>query len=261
MKHAESQSQANQTQEEETNLLESNKNQTPESQIYISKTMRYSLYVLLILCSVIVNLDHGTIPAATREIRRDFDVNIRTVGFFGSMTYLGTGFAALALATMFSFINIKLTLTLAMLLHGIFLLTFTFVHSTVYLNISRFLVGMAQACISIYLPVWINQYGIKKNKTIMMSVFNASSPIGLILGYLLTFHIKEINVRLLILVENLLLYPVRDEPAGIPSPASLPERAFFEFSDSGKQAGRPRDPDGREYGSHTGGRPGRVLFP
>jgi hypothetical protein len=36
-----------------------------------------------------INMDHGILPAATEEMRRDFAVSNSRLGFMGSIVYLG----------------------------------------------------------------------------------------------------------------------------------------------------------------------------
>ncbi len=36
-----------------------------------------------------INMDHGILPAATEEMRRDFGVTNSKLGFMGSIVYLG----------------------------------------------------------------------------------------------------------------------------------------------------------------------------
>ena len=45
---------------------------------------------------------------------------------------------------------------------------------------------------SIYLPVWCDQFGMRNKKTLMISIIQAGSPIGVVLGYFLTSAIKDV---------------------------------------------------------------------
>jgi len=48
------------------------------------------------------------------------------------------------------------------------------------------------------LPVWCDQFGIKKKRPIMISILQSGSPLGVVLGYLLTAYIKinfDVNLK------------------------------------------------------------------
>jgi len=51
--------------------------------------------------------------------------------------------------------------------------------------------GVFQAFISIYSPIWVDQFGPRNRKTVMMSLIQAASPLGIVLGYGLTAVIQE----------------------------------------------------------------------
>jgi hypothetical protein len=44
---------------------------------------------MAVLTSITLNMDHGTIPAITNELRVDLSVNDTELGAFGSLVYLG----------------------------------------------------------------------------------------------------------------------------------------------------------------------------
>ena len=39
---------------------------------------------------------------------------------------------------------------------------------------------------SIYFPVWVDQFGPKTTKTIMMAFIQVASPLGIVIGYAMT---------------------------------------------------------------------------
>ena len=57
--------------------------------VVFRRKTRYFIFVILVLTNLIVNMDHGTIPAATSEIKYDLNINDDTLGIFGSLVYFG----------------------------------------------------------------------------------------------------------------------------------------------------------------------------
>ncbi len=64
-------------------VLENNKD------IQLSRGTRWWLFVLFIVLQLLMNIDHGTFPAATEEIRTDLKIDDNILGIFGSLVFLG----------------------------------------------------------------------------------------------------------------------------------------------------------------------------
>lgn len=45
----------------------------------------------------------------------------------------------------------------------------------------------------IYSPVWVDQYSPRNRKTLFMAIQQVASPLGLVLGYCLTFGVLKIT--------------------------------------------------------------------
>ena len=48
-----------------------------------------------------------------------------------------------------------------------------------------------ESFLAIYFPVWVDQYGNKNSKTLLLAFQQLSSPIGTVFGYIITFFIKK----------------------------------------------------------------------
>lgn len=47
------------------------------------------IYALLFFCNLLINIDHGTIPAATLNLKIDLGIDNVALGFLGSLVFLG----------------------------------------------------------------------------------------------------------------------------------------------------------------------------
>lgn len=159
--------------------------------MHISRNKRYLLFCLFMLTSLFLNFDHGTIPAAIEELKLDLDINETKIGTLGALVYMGTAAGALFLSVIINKINRKKMVALSFFLSGIFIYTFILVKKIWYLYVNRFCVGFTQSLISIYIPIWIDQYSPLKYKTIFMAIFAISAAFGLIVGYEFTVLIKD----------------------------------------------------------------------
>ena len=57
--------------------------------VKFSRKIRYLIFFILVLTNLIMNMDHGTIPAATLEIKQDLKIDNDVLGVFGALVYLG----------------------------------------------------------------------------------------------------------------------------------------------------------------------------
>jgi hypothetical protein len=57
--------------------------------VILSRAVRWFLFILFIFLQLLMNIDHGTFPAATEEIRLDLDIDDNILGIFGSLVFLG----------------------------------------------------------------------------------------------------------------------------------------------------------------------------
>jgi len=59
-----------------------------------------------------------------------------------------------------------------------------------YLVVNRLFIGVTQSFIMIYSPVWVDQFAPRNRKTLFMAIQQVASPLGVVLGYALTFGLK-----------------------------------------------------------------------
>jgi hypothetical protein len=66
-----------------------NKNFTKEREIFISRKIRWGIFTVLLILQIMMNVDHGTVPAALEEIRKDLQIQDDLLGIFASLVFLG----------------------------------------------------------------------------------------------------------------------------------------------------------------------------
>ena len=163
--------------------------------VRLDSKRRFYVFLLLALTNILLNMDHGTIPAASNEIMEELKVEEAILGTFGSLVYLGNLIGAFLLIKLIDSTNRKKLSIISTLLNAAFVYSFIRVKNIYYLFFCRVIIGIMQSYICIYFPVWIDQFGMRKWKTIMMSIFNITSPLGVVLGFVLTMTVKtKLNV-------------------------------------------------------------------
>ena len=152
----------------------------------INRTRRWILFLLFTIINSLMNFDHGTIPAATDQIRNFLNLSDSQLGLFGSLVFMGTIIGSLISMTVINICNRKYILMICLILCGISLFIFTITKEYVLLCIDRVIIGVFQAFISIYLPLWCEQFGVETKKTIMMALIQVAPPLGVLIGYIIT---------------------------------------------------------------------------
>lgn len=158
----------------------------------LPRNVRWIVFVIFVFLNVVMNIDHGSVPAATEKIKFDLGIDDSILGIFGSLVFLGNLIGALVSFSLINFFNRKYLLIISLFLNTSCLCTFIIKKAPVYfLFTNRILVGTFQSFISIYLPVWCDQFGIYKKKTMMISYIQVATPLGIVVGYLLTYLIMN----------------------------------------------------------------------
>lgn len=119
------------------------KNKLKDEQIF-TRWNRYLLFSLIIGITLSVNMDHGTIPAATIEIQRDLVITEEELGLFGSLVYLGNLIGSVVSISIINKYNRKLLIIIYVILNGFGLWLFTASSNVFFLYVNRIGVGMVQ---------------------------------------------------------------------------------------------------------------------
>jgi len=148
----------------------------------ISRKIRYFIYILELFC--LFNLDQGGISASTKDIKNHFKMNDSELGSFGGISFLGTTLGGIFSLSIINKINRKylILIFLTTIISSLFFPTI--ISSKIILILSRIITGFSQSFMSIYLPVWVDQFGIYDKKSIMMSIISIPSAFGYLVGYI-----------------------------------------------------------------------------
>lgn len=108
----------------------------------------------------------------------------RELGSFGGISFLGTTIGGIFSLSVINKINRKHLILFFLICNIISLYFPTIISSKILLILCRIITGFAQSFMSIYISVWIHQFGIYKYKSIMMSLIPVPSAIGYLIGYI-----------------------------------------------------------------------------
>jgi MFS family permease len=153
--------------------------------ITISRKIRWITFIIIVTVSIIMGLDQGVLSSTTSYLTEDFNMTERELGGFGGMVFLGTALGCVFSFTLINKFNRKYLLLVTMCLDVLCLFFTTQTTNLILLYLCRTISGFTQSFLSIYLPVWSDQFGVHKYKSIMLSIIHLSSSLGYLLGYVL----------------------------------------------------------------------------
>jgi MFS family permease len=108
------------------------------------KFKRKLTFFLLFIINLLVNLDHGAIPAGTTELMNDLKIDHVTLGTIGSMIFLGLTLGSVIAGPLFSSYSPKIIVIMGLIISSSFLYVFTTAHNFFALAASRVGCGFFQ---------------------------------------------------------------------------------------------------------------------
>ena len=165
----------------------SNKNYIQKEEIPIISSelkprVRNFVFYLYLISNILISMDHGSIPASVNELRQITSYD-QSIGLFGSLVYFGSILGSLISFSLINTFDIKLLILISLLGNSICLFTFVVIENIPFLFFNRVLVGILQSFITIYMPVWCNQFGLQSNRNFMIALIQLVSPLGIFFGY------------------------------------------------------------------------------
>ena len=119
----------------------------------------YFLFTVILLVNMLINFDHGVLPAAAMVIKEDLTLTNAQLGWLGSIVFLGLAIGSIAASYIFENCNSKRVLITILIANIAFISLFAFSKIYSLLMISRFAMGSVQVFVSIYYPVWVEAFG------------------------------------------------------------------------------------------------------
>ena len=105
------------------------------------------------------------------------------VGLFGSIDYIGRIFGALLMSFLINKIHRRFFFGGCCIFKAITLIIALFTPNYYVNLIMRFLSGIPQTLLTSYGTIWVDQFGKRKSRTMMLPIFQFSALLGIIVGY------------------------------------------------------------------------------
>ncbi|KRX08858.1 Major facilitator superfamily domain, general substrate transporter [Pseudocohnilembus persalinus] len=170
------------SQEQEQNIQKAQKKQLQ----FEEDQKKLGLIYAVILCTnVLVNFDHGIIPAATKQIKEDLNIDDVELGLLGSVVYAGLLGGSVAATYVFQNFKTKQIIVSTVVAYALSLALFLVTSNIFLLGVSRTLVGFFQVFLVVFFPVWVDLHGGKRS-TMWLTFLQLGVPLGVVIGYCVT---------------------------------------------------------------------------
>ena len=144
---------------------------------------RNCIYAVFLLSNLFLNYDTGVIPASLIEITKEIHLDYSEQALIGSLVYLCLSFASIFVSLIFSKFGPSKVCSIILLLNLISCFVFSLSSNKIILFSMRFMMGVTEAFIVIYAPVWVNNYSPLEYSTTWMGILHSCTALGVILGY------------------------------------------------------------------------------
>ena len=171
----------------------------------LSRILRFALVSSFILLNITFSADVGVIASSKFKLQSDLNFNDKEFATFNSITSTGRILGTFIYMGLLTRDNRKLLTSVCLLASCGLFFSFLFTSQKFVLYGIRFLLGLSRNFFQIYVPVYVDQFGVKPLKTIMISISNITSPLGRALGFAIGTALGESRWRYSFSVVGLIL--------------------------------------------------------
>ena len=166
--------------EEEKDSNEAPKKGNP---VLLSRSYRFIAFLVMVTIEMAINVSSGVLSAASKTIKKQYSMMDVEFGYFGLAQGIGRTFGSIFYTVMVNQISAKWLGGAFSIAKGFVLAAFELTQSKWVLICLRGVIGFVHMPPSTYIPIWIDQYGLRNWKTVQMSFLQALVPVGKVLGF------------------------------------------------------------------------------
>ena len=153
--------------------------------VLLNRTYRFIAYLVMVTTEMAMNISSGVLSASSKAIKSQYSMLDVEFGYFGLAQGIGRTIGSIFYTLLVNQISAKWLGGAFSIFKGAVLASFSLTKSKWVLIFLRGVVGFVHMQPSTYIPLWIDQYGFRKYKTVQMSFLQALVPVGKVLGFVL----------------------------------------------------------------------------
>ena len=157
----------------------------------LKQAKRRSIFLLFLWITIFSNTTLSIFISNQETIIKYYNLTITSFGLLGSIYFLGQFLGTIILLITINNLNRKKLISFSLFIGSISLLLFYFSTNIYLLMGGFFLTGCGTEIVNIYIPIWIDQFGINKKKTINLALINFGKIFGYEIGFVFNYFIKN----------------------------------------------------------------------
>ena len=172
------------------NKIDESSNIQKENKFILYKSIRILVYLLLLLSIILVNVSSGLFPSSSIEIKTHLNISDFQFGLFFLYSSFGKIAASLLFYKIKKLTNRKFLLILVALINSTIMIIFYFSKFFWLFSFLKIILGINEMLIQIFVPIWIQQFGINKYKLMLTSIIQLSNPLGKTLAFWANYYLS-----------------------------------------------------------------------
>lgn len=148
------------------------------------------MYFIMITIELFMNISTGIISCSCITIKNQFNLTDSQFGNFSLINEYGHLIGLLFSLCIDNF-NKKWVMIFFLIVKSLLLIGFKLTNEINMFYLLRGCIGFVHMPISIYIPLWLEQYGLKDSKYFLLKLYNSTFSIGKFLGYALCYLTKD----------------------------------------------------------------------
>jgi MFS family permease len=161
----------------------------------LSKSIRWMIFWVLFINCIGVAFSAGIMAPAGSIIKANLGLMDVEYGLFSGLYAIGRMAGAILFSCLVNNINRKLLLIIAAIIKFSTLVPFYFSNDGYFLLVCRLISGIGHIWPVIYAPLWIGQFGVKKNMKFMKNMISVASGCGRGGGYIVDLIVGGNNYK------------------------------------------------------------------
>lgn len=148
----------------------------------LKRSVRCCIYITFFFLNMCISLDDGVIASCAEQVKYRMQIDDTKLGLLESASFVGIIVGSSLGIPILNAVNRKWLLIVASLFISLGVLVYIFVTNLWAIIALRIVLGFARSFSAVYLPLWIDQFGIESKKTLMLAFVNLGPTLGSCLG-------------------------------------------------------------------------------
>ena len=140
--------------------------------VLLKRYYRFIAYLVMVSIEMAINVSSGVLSAASKTIKNQYTMLDVEFGYFGLAQGIGRTFGSIFYTTMVNQISAKWLGGAFSIVKGFVLASFELTQSKWVLIFLRGVIGFVHMPPSTYIPIWIDQYGLRKYRNMVKRIKN-----------------------------------------------------------------------------------------